>query len=132
MNTSLVSQLYLKDTAFNSLMQERIFNVLLIASTYDAFMLEEDGRIEEQIFLEYVSLNLSSPPRVTLVSDYDSATALLARAYDLVIAMPGVDVTVTFQHASRSSNSTPHSHCCAHTVFARSVAPVAQGGFLGR
>jgi len=38
--------MYLKDTAFQNLMQRRIFNVLLIASPYDAFMMEEDGRIE--------------------------------------------------------------------------------------
>ena len=88
MNTSLVSQLYLKDTAFHDLMQQRIFNVMLIASTYDAFMLEEDGRIEEQIFLEYVSLNLSSPPRVTLAGNYEEARAMLAeKHFDLIRRM---------------------------------------------
>ncbi len=123
MNTSLVSQLYLKDTAFNSLMQERIFNVLLIASTYDAFMLEEDGRIEEQIFLEYVSLNLSSPPRVTLVSDYDRATALLAeKHFDLVIAMPGGDVTVTFQRAAEIKHLNPDIPFVVLTPFSREVS----------
>ena len=54
MEESMLSQLYLKDTAFNDLMQQRIYNVLLVASTYDAFMLEEDGRIEERIFMEYM------------------------------------------------------------------------------
>ena len=44
MNEESVSQLYLKDTAFQDLMQRRIFNVLLVASPYDAFMMEEDGR----------------------------------------------------------------------------------------
>lgn len=43
MNEESVSQLYLKDTAFQDLMQRRIFNVLLVASPYDAFMMEEDG-----------------------------------------------------------------------------------------
>jgi hypothetical protein len=42
-------------------MQRRIYKVLLICSSYDAFMLEEDGRIDEQIFNEYVSLNLRYP-----------------------------------------------------------------------
>ena len=46
MNEEALSQLYLKDTAFQKLMQRRIFNVLLIASPYDAFMMEEDGRVE--------------------------------------------------------------------------------------
>ena len=58
MNEDALSQLYLKDTAFQNLMQKRIFNVLLVASPYDAFMMEEDGRIEEQLYFEYVALNL--------------------------------------------------------------------------
>lgn len=62
MNEAKLSQLYLRDTAFQDLMQRRIYNVLLIASPYDAFMMEEDGRIEEQLYFEYTSLNLSSPP----------------------------------------------------------------------
>ena len=73
MNEDALSQLYLKDTAFQDLMQRRIFNVLLVASPYDAFMLEEDGRIEEQLYFEYVALNLSSPPRVTQVSTEEEA-----------------------------------------------------------
>ena len=67
MNEDALSQLYLKDTAFQDLMKKHIFNVLLIASTYDSFMMEEDGRVEEQLYFEYISLNLSSPPRVTHV-----------------------------------------------------------------
>ena len=53
---------YFQDTAFDTLMQKRISKVLLISSNYDAFMLEEDGRIDEQIFNEYVALNLRHPP----------------------------------------------------------------------
>ena len=53
-----LQKLYFKDTSFVSLMKERIYNILLIASKYDAFMLEEDGRIDELIFNEYTALNL--------------------------------------------------------------------------
>ena len=42
--------LVLRDTAFANLMNKRIYNVLLIATKYDAFMLEDDGRVDEQIF----------------------------------------------------------------------------------
>ena len=51
-----LNQLYFKDTQFANLMTRRIFNVLLIANPYDAFMLEDDGRIDEKIFNEYTSL----------------------------------------------------------------------------
>ena len=50
---------------YKSLMQWRIRKVLMICSSYDAYTLEEDGRIEVQIYKEYVDLNLSNPPTFT-------------------------------------------------------------------
>ncbi|KAA6304594.1 hypothetical protein EZS27_037566, partial [termite gut metagenome] len=47
LNKLKLNQLYLKDTLFVNLMTRRIFNILLIANPYDAFMLEDDGRIDE-------------------------------------------------------------------------------------
>ncbi len=46
-------------------MQKRIHRVLIICSNYDNYMLEEDGRVDEQIFNEYVSLNLRYPPTLS-------------------------------------------------------------------
>ena len=46
----LSHKLMLRDTDFMSMMQRRIFNVLLVANPYDAFMLEDDGRIDEKLF----------------------------------------------------------------------------------
>lgn len=56
-----LNQLYFKDTQFANLMTRRIFNVLLIANPYDAFMLEDDGRIDEKIFNEYLAFAPLSP-----------------------------------------------------------------------
>ena len=85
-----LNQLYFKDTQFANLMTRRIFNVLLIANPYDAFMLEDDGRIDEKIFNEYTSLSLRYPPRFSQVSTEEEALALLASmTFDLVICMPG-------------------------------------------
>lgn len=76
------------DTPFISLMKKRIYHVLLISSVYDAFMLEEDGRIDEQIFNEYVSLNLRYPPSFILVSTKKEAMTVLAEeSIDLVVIM---------------------------------------------
>ena len=58
-------------------MNKRIYNVLLIATKYDAFMLEDDGRVDEQIFNEYTSLSLSYPPRFTQVTTEEEAFAEL-------------------------------------------------------
>ena len=48
----------LRDTSFMNLMVRRICNVLIIANPYDAFMLEDDGRVDEKIFDEYAKLGL--------------------------------------------------------------------------
>ncbi|MCQ2289368.1 MAG: phosphoenolpyruvate synthase [Muribaculaceae bacterium] len=128
MNEVLLSQLYLKDTAFHNLMQERIYHVLLIASDYDAFMLEEDGRVEEQIFMEYVSLNLSSPPRVTRVRDYDSAVqAINKQQFNLIIAMPGVDLTETFTRAKEIKQEHAEVPFVVLTPFSRKVSRSIDG-----
>ena len=69
----------LRDTAFVDLMKRRIFNVLLIANPYDAFMLEDDGRIDEKIFNEYTSLSLRYPPRFSQVSTEEEALTQLEK-----------------------------------------------------
>ena len=103
-----MNQLYLKDTSFANLMQKRVFNVLLVASRYDAFIMEEDGRVEEQIYFEYVSLNLSSPPRVKQVTTNEEAFEELAsKRYDLIITMPGVDCSETFTQAKAMKHLYP-------------------------
>lgn len=85
-----LNQLYFKDTQFANLMTRRIFNILLIANPYDAFMLEDDGRIDEKIFNEYTSLSLRYPPRFSQVSTEEEALSLLEEiSFDLVICMPG-------------------------------------------
>lgn len=119
---AILSQLYLKETAFQNLMQNRIFNVLLIATPYDAFMMEEDGRVEEQIYLEYVSLNLSSPPRFTKVANYQEAREALAdKSYDLIIAMPGVDLSETFTEAKEFDTLWPDIPFVVLTPFSKEV-----------
>ncbi|MDE6587811.1 MAG: phosphoenolpyruvate synthase [Paramuribaculum sp.] len=124
MNEDALSRLILKDTAFQELMQKRIHNVLLVASPYDAFMMEEDGRIEEQLYFEYVSLNLSSPPRVTQVSGTDSAlSAISDKQFDLVILMPGADmVTETMAGAKAIKAVQPEVPIVVLTPFSREVS----------
>ncbi|MBP5552408.1 MAG: pyruvate, phosphate dikinase [Spirochaetales bacterium] len=73
---------------FSSLMLRHIYNVLLICSEYDRFMLEEDGRVEEELYREYTSLGLSNPPKITHVSSEEKALELLKELdFDLVISM---------------------------------------------
>ena len=123
MNEAKLSQLYLRDTAFQNLMQRRIYNVLLIASPYDAFMMEEDGRIEEQLYFEYTSLNLSSPPRVAQASSYEDASEqLTTKSFDLIIAMPGNDIGQTFREAKTIKQLHPDIPFIVLTPFSREVS----------
>lgn len=123
MNEDALSQLYLKDTAFQDLMQKRIFNVLLVASPYDAFMMEDDGRIEEQLYFEYVALNLSSPPRVTQVPNTEAAISMLnEKNFDLIIMMPGMDISDTFIGARRIKELRPTTPIIVLTPFSKEVS----------
>jgi len=123
MNTNSIKKLYFKDTSFASLMRHRIYNILLYASKYDAFMLEEDGRVDEQIFNEYVSLNLRYPPRFTLVASEEEANqALKERTYELIISMPSGDSINPFRWAKEVKINHPDIPIVILTPFSRMVS----------
>ncbi len=90
----------LKDTSFVDLMLNRICNVLLIANPYDAFMLEDDGRVDEKIFSEYARLGLRFPPRFIQVASKEEAERQMAGGnIDLVICMPAAEDNSVFDIA---------------------------------
>ncbi len=62
---------------FQDLMLHRIHEILLVASPYDAYTLEEDGRLTEQILHEYLGMNLSYAPRVWQANTASYAMDLL-------------------------------------------------------
>ena len=69
-------------------MPHRIHEILLVASPYDAFILEEDGHLTEQILTEYIGMNFNYAPRVTHVSTgHDAITTMVKKKFDLVIVM---------------------------------------------
>ncbi len=75
---------------FSNLMLKHVYNVLLICSDYDRFLLEEDGRVEEALYTEYTQLGLSNPPKITHVNTPQEALDLLgisSRKFELVISM---------------------------------------------
>lgn len=123
MNEAALNRLYMKDTAFQNLMQRRIYNVLLIASPYDAFMMEEDGRVDEQLYFEYVALNLSSPPRVDRVSHVSEALiALDNKHYDLIILMPPADISGALDGARDIRAVHPSTPIVMLTPFSKEVS----------
>lgn len=114
---------YFSETSFNLLMQKRIRKVLLICSNYDAFMLEEDGRIDEQIFNEYVSLNLRYPPVfVHAESSKDAFKILESERIDLVIEMLSIGDIDAFELAKRLKTEYAHIPIVVLTHFSREVS----------
>jgi hypothetical protein len=74
---------------FHELMTQKVREILLVSSLYDACIMEEDGRLSERIIHEYRGLNLSQPPRITWVSSAEEAlSALDTKEFDMVITMP--------------------------------------------
>lgn len=111
-----------RDTPFVQLMNKRIYNVLIIASQYDMFILEDDGRVDEQIFNEYTSLNLRYPPRFTQVADIASAIdELSSNRYELIICMPNMDDIEIFEKLKSIDRKYPQIPIVLLTPFSKSV-----------
>ena len=116
-------QLMLKDTSFVDMMARRVFNVLLIANPYDAFMLEDDGRIDEKIFDEYAKLGLRYPPRFVQVASEEEAVSQMEHyQFDLVIVMPGTDNNDIFDIAREIKNQQPQIPCIVLTPFSHGIS----------
>jgi hypothetical protein len=113
---------YLKDVSFAHLMTRRIFNVLIVANPYDAFMLEDDGRVDEKIFDEYTELGMRYPPSFTQVSTTEEAQGVLETTdIDLVICMPGNadnDAFAVAREVKAMKNDVP---CVVLTPFSHGI-----------
>lgn len=114
---------YFSDTSFNVLMKNRIYHVLLIASAYDTFILEDDGRIDEQIFNEYVSLNLRYPPQFIQAASQEQALEILENQnIDLIITMLSAEERDTFDLASNIKANHKDIPIVVLTPFSREVS----------
>ena len=116
------NKFYLKDVSFVNIMTRRIFNVLIVANPYDAFMLEDDGRIDEKIFDEYMELGMRYPPTFTQVSTTEEANEVLKTTdIDLVICMPGNADNDAFTVAREIKAAHPNIPCVVLTPFSHGI-----------
>lgn len=113
----------LKDVTFVNLMMRHIYNVLIVANPYDAFMLEDDGRVEEKIYNEYAQLGLRYPPTFTQVSTIEEAEKILSSTkIDLVICMPGNADNDAFTVARSIKQKFLDIHCVVLTPFSHGIS----------
>jgi len=118
----MTTNLQLRDTSFVDLMQRRIFNVLIIANPYDAFMLEDDGRVDEKIFDEYAKLGLRYPPRFFKASRQQEVVGLMKQYdFNLIICMPGTDNNDVFDIARDVKGQLPNIPIVVLTPFSHGI-----------
>lgn len=103
-------------------MTRRIFNVLIVANPYDAFMLEDDGRVDEKLFDEYMELGMRYPPSFSQVSTTEEAEQVLKTTdVDLVICMPGNADNDAFAVARDVKRMAPQIPCVVLTPFSHGI-----------
>ena len=89
---TLPTEFYARFKVFHELMANKIREILLVSSPYDAYVMEEDGRLASRIINEYHGLNLSQPPRVTRTSSaYAALEHLNEKKFDMVITTPHLE-----------------------------------------
>jgi len=95
---------------FDSLMPHRVHDILVVASPYDAFVIEEGGRLTELILNEYVSLNLTDAPAVTRAATAaDALTHLAHKRFDLIFTMVHAGGMDGFTFARKAKELDPHT-----------------------
>ncbi len=93
---------------FYNLMTYRVSRILLVSSLYDAFTLEEEGLLFEQISEEYRDLALSSPPQVIRVSSGEKALREMDREkYDLVVTMARLSDMDPYEFGDKAKQNNP-------------------------
>lgn len=113
----------LKGTDYESLIKFRVRKILMICSHYDAFILEEDGQIESQIYREYIDLNLSSPPQFVWVTTSSQAREVI-KAHDdidMIICMFNIGDREVFRLASELKNEGNRTPFVLLTHFSKGV-----------
>lgn len=93
---------------FHDLMPFKVKEILLVATVYDAYILEREGQLFEQIYGEYYQLNISSAPRITSVySDSDAVECIKKGSFDLVIIVTGVDKNMPIELGKKIKKERP-------------------------
>lgn len=91
-----------ENDSFYELMSYKIRDILLISSLYDAYILEHERLLSEQIFGEYHQLNLTSAPKITHASSLNRALEYLKnKHFDLVIVMRRLSDISIFEIGSK-------------------------------
>ena len=111
-----------EDVAFDQLMQNRIYKILIVCSNYDYYMLEEDGRIDERIFNEYTDLNLRYPPSFEHANSAKRAIiAMETQKIDLVITWLDIGNFKTVETSKKIKAAFPNVPIAAISHYSKYI-----------
>lgn len=117
---------------FHELMSNKVFEILLVASPYDAYILEEDGSLASKIINEYRGLNLSRPPRITQAATAARAMEMLTqKAFHLVIAMPHLNDMDAFDLGAQIKKGFPELPVVLLAHSAKGIHPPPENKDMG-
>jgi hypothetical protein len=87
---------------YHDLMPFKVKEILLISTLYDAYSIEKEDRLTDNILGEYSKLSLSTVPRITGVSNLDEALEKLDEKYfNMIIIMMGADTKTPLEMSKR-------------------------------
>jgi CheY-like chemotaxis protein len=87
---------------YHDLMPFKVKEILLIANLYDAYNLEKEDRVTDNILGEYAKLSLTSVPRITGVSTLEEALEKMEeKHFNMVIIMMGADRVTPLEMARK-------------------------------
>ena len=119
--------------SFERLTPFRVRDVLLVASPFDHYLLEESGYLAEIMRREYTDLNLSQAPRIIHSHDADDALELLAnRDFDLIITMVRVGTMDPYAFGRRAKRDNPDLPVIMLSHNTRELATLHTGDGIDR
>lgn len=93
----------------HDLMKFRVTEILLISTEYDAFVLEEDGRLAEQIYHQFNDLSIPVIPRIHWVANSEEALEEMGRrTIHLIITMSRISAQSSFEIETAIHEAYPH------------------------
>lgn len=110
-------------TSGHAFMKHRIRKILLVCCSYDGYILEEDGHIEQQINREYIDLNMSNPPSLLRVSSTAEALDTLGEddSFDFILTMYNVGEPDVFEFAKIVKERHRHIPVVLLTSFSKDI-----------
>ena len=123
-SATLPAEFYSRFKVFHELMTNKIREILLVSSPYDAYVMEEDGRLASRIINEYHGLNLSQPPRVTRTSSaYAALEYLNEKKFDMVITTPHLEEMDAYSLGRAIKTTKPELPVILLAQTLRALAP---------